>query len=153
IASYLDAIERGEIPDRERFLGDHPEIQTELRSFLSNLSQLRQVAGDVEPALTLSLQIPGKAGDRWEIGGDQPLRHVVKPVVPSPNDVPCQFGDYELIREIARGGMGVVYQARQVTLNRIVAVKTILRGQLASAEEVKRFHTEAEVAAKLDHPG
>jgi eukaryotic-like serine/threonine-protein kinase len=66
--------------------------------------------------------------------------------------LPCRWGDYELLAEIGRGGMGIVYHARQESLSRDVAVKMIIEGRFASRLDQQRFQKEAESAARLDHP-
>jgi eukaryotic-like serine/threonine-protein kinase len=97
----------------------------ELEAFFAEDAQVRRMA---EPA-TLPLS------------GPQPALATVR-----------YFGDYELLEEIARGGMGVVYKARQVSLNRLVAIKMILGGSFAGDLTVQRFRKEAEAGAQLDHP-
>ncbi len=146
VAEYLQAVDAGARPDRAAFLARHPELAAELVAFLADhdrldalAAPLRQAAdpfATLPPADEASTLAPGEGS-----GGLRPPLGTVR-----------YFGDYELIAEVARGGMGVVYKARQVSVNRVVALKMILAGQLAGAEDVRRFRAEAEAAANLDHP-
>ena len=134
LVEYLRSVEAGAPLDHEALVDKHPDLADDLRSFFANRDALerfaRPLAGQArfdEPTLG-----PGESADL-----SRRLRY---------------FGEYELMEEIARGGMGVVYKARQVKLNRTVAVKMILAGQLAGEDAVKRFYTEARAAAGLHHP-
>jgi serine/threonine-protein kinase len=137
---YLQAVDAGQSQDRDALLRQHPEFASELAAFFADQDEMSQLArGMVEPAARAqpATEAPTLAP------GESP---------PTPLGVVRYFGDYELLEEIARGAMGVVYKARQISLNRIVALKMILAGQLASPADVQRFYAEAEAAANLDHP-
>ncbi|HLX61387.1 MAG TPA: WD40 repeat domain-containing serine/threonine-protein kinase [Planctomycetota bacterium] len=135
IAEYLQAVESGHNTDREALLQRHPDLADRLRVFFADEEHFDRLASPLKDAFAAA----------------NSLDTSTTPNAADPRTI-RYFGDYELLSEIARGGMGVVYKARQVSLNRTVAVKLILSGQLAGADDVKRFRAEAEAAASLDHP-
>lgn len=130
LAELSDRAMRGEQVDFEAACREHPDIADELR-MLWGAVLCADAAGS-------------QASDPTT-----PLMHE------SPSGVlelPVRFGDYELLEELGRGGMGVVFRARQTSLNRPVAVKMILRGDMATEVERERFRAEAEAVARLEHP-
>jgi serine/threonine-protein kinase len=121
---YLEQLQAGQQPDREAILRQHPELQSALDCLdaLEGMASSAISSGEMKPEFPSSI-----------------------------TRLPCDFGSYELIEEIGRGGMGVVYKARQKSLDRLVAVKMILASHLASEEHVRRFQVEARAAARLRH--
>jgi tRNA A-37 threonylcarbamoyl transferase component Bud32 len=142
LAEYLAATDGGAPPDRQGWIDRHPELAGDLTEFFAAHDEVDRVAAPLRAALSTARLADGATDSTLAR-----LATVVNIAAP-----PAAFGDYEIVEEIARGGMGVVYKARQVSLNRLVAVKMILSGQLASADDVRRFRAEAEAAAHLRHP-
>jgi WD40 repeat protein len=135
IAAYLKAARAGETPDRQGLLAQNPELADDLAEFFDDQDRFDQAAASLRGLLAVTTT-PLDRADAVSL-----LSIGARP-----------FGDYELLEEIARGGMGIVFKAWQISLKRIVALKLILAGQLASSAEIDRFRTEAENAASLDHP-
>ncbi|TWU57077.1 Serine/threonine-protein kinase PknB [Rubripirellula tenax] len=132
LSEVTDAICRGEIIDIQKVYVEHPDLSGELKRLLGAVL-VTDTAGSARDE---GIVDDSAASQRWRS-----------------LQLPTTVGDYELIEELGRGGMGVVFRARQISLNREVAVKMILRGRLASESDLNRFMAEASATAKLEHSG
>src|SRR5262245_48069319 len=158
IAAYLTAVEAGQAPNIEELLAQHPDVADQLAAFFANEERFQRLVAPlhstaVEP---VSQAATGEFVERSGQPGDPTLDdgpgHGGSPTT-LPKGVCVRYvGDYELQKVLGEGGMGVVYRAKQLSLNRVVAVKMIRAGHWAGDEEVRRFKNEAEAVAGLDHP-
>ena len=140
ITGLTDELRAGRVPDVEAVAKSHPDLADELRELwavaqVANLAKTPKSVGRKERADPSTVALDSRSTEHG-------TRHLP----------PKQFGDFELLDELGRGGMGVVYRARQKSLNRIVAVKMVREAHLASAGDRARFRGEAEAAARLTHP-
>jgi WD40 repeat protein/tetratricopeptide (TPR) repeat protein len=160
IGAFLVALDTGQDPSPQEWLARHAELYPELRGFFADRARLDEL---VEP---LKMPPPEQAARRefsnpiTQGRSDSPLPQTMPgdPDDGTPSETLPKgpriryFGDYELQNVLGEGGMGIVYKARQLSLNRPVALKMIRAARFPSDDEVRRFHNEAEAVARLDHP-
>jgi WD40 repeat protein/tRNA A-37 threonylcarbamoyl transferase component Bud32 len=137
LTAYLKAVDVGQAPDRQELLARHPDLAAELAAFFADQSKVNRLTEPLRPGVPVAQVTPPSLDEPASSMPGTPLR---------------SFGDYELLQELGQGGMGVVYKARQKSLNRLVAVKMIRRDHLDSETDGQRFRNEAEMVAQLDHP-
>ncbi len=162
-ANDLTAEGAGSTPQREALLAAHPDVADDPRASPRRRDPLARPSGAFEATVQMTGSrpaLPQETHDFASNPGAAISQGATAVTPPGDNGAGLPrgarvryFGDYEINEELGRGGMGVVYRARQVTLNRPVALKMIKAGALADESELRRFQNEAEAVALLDHPG
>ena len=149
---FTERCKRGEQPEIEEYVERYPHIADELRDVLTALQYLRPTSDAMDPeasgVMTDIEATPKNVVTQSEHVGNRtttPKRGV------SPTSVPI-LPNYEILGELGRGGMGIVYQARHLALNRVVALKMIRAGAFADVSMLERFRSEALAVAQLKHP-
>jgi WD40 repeat protein/tRNA A-37 threonylcarbamoyl transferase component Bud32 len=152
IATYLAGADAGRPPDRQAWLASFPDLAPELEEFLADQDRFNSLVRPQAPEapsvfLAINSDFPAALGT----DGDLATAEFIPEDVESVGAGSRSFGPYELLGKIGEGGQGVVFKAREDTPHRIVALKLIRSGPLASNEEIRRFRDEADAAAELDH--
>lgn len=143
---YLAGLHAGDVEHCHRWLAEHPHLRA-LAGCLDALGQFPAPSGTVSPA-----QLADEAYEPDLEKTIIPGNGTLESGIGTDDTGAGEFGKYDLVEEIGRGGMGVVFKARQRDLNRVVALKMILSNQLAGDDDVKRFYREARAAGSLRHP-
>ncbi len=166
-AAYLRSCDEGVIESREVFLAKYPELASQLKELIEAADMIGQFSSgrslprsdstsralsfSYDGSETVAMRIPSPNESGADPAATLPMAHRAEG--DTGPTLPYDLGDYLLMDVIGRGGMGVVYLAKQTELDRMVAVKMIRSGILADESEVRRFYTEAQAAARLHHPG
>jgi tetratricopeptide (TPR) repeat protein len=142
-ARWRERREAGEAIDPETLIAAHPDLADDLRRRFAVLPLLDRVAADAWES-----GVRAGAGDA--VSGEPPSGADATEI-PATEGLPRRIGDYLLVREIGRGGMGVVYEAEQVSMRRLVALKVLYPSVTLHAKAVGRFRREAQAAGRLHH--
>src|SRR6266446_5082326 len=152
LLAYVEAVEAGHSPDRQLLLALYPDLASELSEFFEGRDQVEDMSAPLRDfsrsgLVRAALQVSKEPSRLTNLGPG--------PTSPAGSSRPVselgQLGDYQLIREVGRGGMGIVFEAHQISLNRRVALKVLPFAAALDPKQLQRFKNEAQAAANLHH--